>query len=203
MPITIKSIFESVNIQNVSQIKWNSFFDNKEEGVYIVSLSSTFDKNLNSLEKIKFNEEVLKKWINKLPDFTIDGERVTIFSLKKRLSEFWLADENILYIGKAPKRKNGDGISNRIIEYYNTEIGDSGPHSGGQWIKVLENIENFYIYYAICENPTFIEKQLLNYFKNNISEKSKEMLFDKELTLPFANINFGGNKKHGMKNQRK
>ena len=96
-----------------------------------------------------------------------------------------------MYIGKAPQRKNGDEISQRVIEYYTHEIGNRRHHSGGQWIKTLKNLETFMVYYGIWGNPSEIEKKMLRFFKNN-----------NQSLIPFANIRFKGDKKHGFKNQR-
>ncbi len=118
------------------------------------------------------------------------------------MSEFWLADESILYIGKAPKRSNDKGLSNRVHEYYKTPIGRRSPHSGGQWIKVLKNLDEMFVYCGLCDDPTEIEQGMLKYFMDNVSDASLSKLYDKNLPLPFANIKFNGNKKHGMYNQR-
>jgi hypothetical protein len=118
------------------------------------------------------------------------------------LSKFWLPDESILYIGKAPKRSNGTGISKRVSEYYSTPIGKGSPHSGVQWLKVLKNIDAFTVYYGVCESPALIEYEMLNFFMNNVSTSTRLKLWDKNFPLPFANIRNKGDKKHGLKNQR-
>lgn len=122
--------------------------------------------------------------------------------MKKRLTSFWLQDESVLYIGKAPKRGNGSGISKRVSEYFSTIIGNGGPHSGGQWIKTLKNLKDFFVYYGVCNKPGEVENMMLQFFMNNVSEDTLLKLYDKKLPLPFANIKFRGNKNHGFKNQR-
>lgn len=205
MPTTIKQLFDASNIENIHKEKWGTIVENQRQGVYIVSMSPIPDENAITLEKPNFNYPEIAKWIDKLPDFTIDGVKPTIELLKKRLTEFWLPDESILYIGKAPKRSNGDGLGQRIYEYYITEIGEGRPHSGGQWIKTLSNLETSFVYYGYCNDPTDVERQMLDLFMANVSIETVQSLRDSSLPLPFANIRYKPmvDKKHGMKNQRR
>ena len=202
MPTTVIEIFEKQNISEFRKIKWGTQFFDNNEGIYVVSMSNKPDKNLGLTEEPLFDDNQLNLWLSKLDNFLVDHNPATKATLKKRLSEFWLPDESILYIGKAPKRRNGQGLSKRISEYYETEIGDGGPHSGGQWIKVLKNISSFTIYYGYSDSPAFVEKNMMRTFMDNVSEITLGKLYDKELPLPYANIKYTGNKKHGLKNQR-
>ena len=203
MPTTVSRIFAEFEIQIIDKIRWGKPFNDRNQGIYIVSSSTDPDKHLGISNNIIFDNDQINLWINKLPNFLIDNIPVNPGLLKNRMTSFWLADESILYIGKAPKRKKGTGISKRVCEYYSTEIGDGGPHSGGQWIKVLKNINDLYVYYGYCDKPALTERKMLEYFMRNVSETSLSKIFDKNFPLPFANIRCGVDKKHGLKNQRK
>lgn len=202
MPTTVGEIFDKHNINNFKQIKWGTPFIDNEEGVYIVSTSSNPVKHLGITDEPLFDDKQIFLWLRKLDNFLIDHKPATVVNLKKRLTEFWFPNESILYIGKAPKRSNGQGISKRVSEYFATEIGEGGPHSGGQWLKVLKNISSFSIYYGYTNNSALVEKNMMKTFMENVSKFSLGNLFDKELPLPFANIKYTGNKKHRLKNQR-
>lgn len=204
MPTTVKQLFDAFEIKNFNKITWRTKFSDNNEGIYIVSLSPFYDKNLSSSSLI-FDDINLKYWIDKLPDFTIDGVKPTVQTLKKRLSEFWLNDESILYIGKAPKRSNGDGMSNRVEEYYRTKLGDRSPHSGGQWLKTLANENSLTVFYGQIKNSSGIEVKMFDYFMKNISQISLMNLRDKIYPLPFANLRYKSriDKDHGLENQRK
>jgi len=149
------------------------------------------------LQEPIFNDHEISKWIEKIPSFTIDKKKASIQTIKERLKQFWLPDESILYIGKV-KRANQTGLGVRIHEYFETEIGDRGPHSGGQWIKVLKNINSLNVFYGHADDPKDIEDKMLTFFRERVSNKTKNLLF----YIPFANIRHHGDKKHGMKNQR-
>ncbi len=205
MPTTIKTIFSEFNITDIYKVKWEECVYDINQGIYIVSSNTSSHENIGLQEKPILNDQVLQKWINKLSNFLIDNRKTTLFSLKSRLTEFWLPDESILYIGRAKKRSNNSGLGVRIHEYYETDIGERGPHSGGQWLKTLKNIDSFFIYYGYCNLPEKIESKMLEYFMSNVSSDSKVKLKDKDLPLPFANIRYKpkNDKDHGMKNQRK
>lgn len=205
MPISVKSIFENSAMNSFQKVSWGSSIEDKNEGVYIVSTSPDPEKNLGTSVNPNFKEEVIEKWIQELPNFKIDNVEPTLEVIKNRLNEFWLPDENILYIGKAKKRINGEALGKRISEYYITEMGDGTPHSGGQWLKTLSNLPKLFVYYGYSCNPAEAEKQMLKYFMQKVSKETLQHLRDKNLPLPFANIRYkpGKDKNHGMKNQRK
>lgn len=206
MPTTVNDLIEHFNLPKSKCVKWNEKISSQEEGVYIVSTSQ--DPNLNNgiHNTIPVSKQIIQKWISKMNGFELDKE-VTFDTSKiiQRLSEFWLSDENILYIGKAPIRKSNKGIGNRVNEYYRTDYGERSPHAGGHWIKSLTILDNVFVHYILCDNSSNVENQLLNYFIQNVSNTSKEQLRDKELTLPFANLELtkGRIKKHGLGNMKK
>jgi hypothetical protein len=199
---TVRQLFNKVGISDFHQVKWGTTFSEKKQGVYVVSTSNNPDKHLGLADRPNFDDQQIKLWINKLPDFQVDGVPATLTNIKNRLADFWFPDESILYIGKAPTRKSGSGISKRVSEYFSTVLGNGGPHSGGQWIKTLKDLDTFTVYYSSCDNPSEIEHKMLNIFMENVSKTTLKTLYDKQLPIPFANIKITGNKNHGLKNQR-
>lgn len=149
---------------------------------------------------------ILKEWIDKVEGFTIDKSLIHDFELiKNRLSQFWLNDESILYIGKAQIRKRGKGLGNRIQEYYDTVFGEKKPHAGGHWIKTLSNLKDLYVYYIECSNSPKIENDMMKIFESSVSETSRKQLFGTGVILPFANLEDGNKirKKHGLGHMKK
>ena len=204
MTTTIEQLLNHFNLKEFYRISWATKFSEKRQGIYIVSTSNHTNRHNGITITPKLSDIIIQQWIDKLPKFQLDNVSPTLQTLKHRLLEFWLPDESILYIGKAPTRKNGSGISKRVREYFDTAIGDGRPHSGGQWIKVLSNISSLFIYYVPCDKPGEIEDKMLEFFMNNVSPNTLNQLKDKELPLPFANLRYKPSidKKHGLKNQR-
>jgi hypothetical protein len=203
MPTTVRQLFSHFNIDNFSRVQWGQRFDDNNKGIYVVSTSRLEDQHLGLTPTPLFNEPKFSEWLSNCPRLTIDGNRPTIEQLKNRLAEFWLPDENILYIGKADKRKNDDGLSCRIGEFYNPRMGNNA-HSGGLWIRTLSNLHATTIYYCYSDNPKGLEEDMLEYFMNNVSDITLSQLRDRDLPLPFANLQLRSRicKNHGLENQR-
>lgn len=202
MPSTVKQLFDSFCIRDMKSVPWGTTFKDTNEGIYIVSLSPYAENNSSIIPSPSFSKTILQAWIDFLPDFTMDGSKPTIDKLKSRLSDLWIPDESILYIGKASGGFPNSGLGKRISDYYRTKIGSRSPHSGGQWIKTLSNISSLWIYYGYCEDSEVVEFDMLTSFMNNISTFSRDKLRDKRLPLPFANLEYKLCKNDGFKNQR-
>ncbi len=206
MPITINELIDYFDLPKSKMVKWNEKVPSEKEGFYIVILSADPSLNIGILNDIPISRKIIDNWIKKVNGFELD--KVLTFNSDKvieRLSQFWLPDENIIYIGKAPIRCNGKGIGNRVNEFYNTEYGEKRPHAGGHWIKSLTILNNLNVYYILCDNSGETEIKLLKYFIDNVSDKLKQILRDKELMMPFANLEFkkGQIKKHGIGKMKK
>lgn len=184
--MTIKELFQQIGVENFDHVQWGKSFHCLSQGIYIVSTSVSLSLNSKAMSEPRFDESALRKWINRLSEFTVDGVKPTVETLKKRLAEFWLPEENILYIGQTES-----SLSKRIGDYYRTELGARTPHSGGQWLKTLANINSLHVYYAPVQNPKYREDELLAYF------------LERTGALPFANLKGPGRRKqHGLKGQR-
>ena len=201
MPTSVKNLIENFNLSPAKSVKWNEIPTTEQEGVYIVSLSNNPEKNNGIQKSAPISKDIIKKWIAKVDGFELD--KINTFNsdkIIKRLSEFWLPDENILYIGKASKRKSGSGIATRVNEYYRTDYGEKSPHAGGHWLKSLSILNELSVFYSPCENSGKVEEDMLEFFCNNVSEETKINLRDSNLPLPFANLRLkrGQDKKHGL-----
>lgn len=182
---TVKDLFKQVGITECDTVKWGETCPSSAKGLYIVSLCAD-PATKSGLKTPVFNEAQIQQWIDRLPDFRIDGQRPTVASLKKRLLEFWHPTETILYIGQT-----GSTLKKRIGAYYRTPLGDRKPHSGGHWLKTLQNLPDLYVHYAASDNPVGDEAKMLAYFKQQAGE------------IPFANLEGpDGRKPHGLQNQR-
>jgi len=203
MPLSVKNLLQSQNLQIKGLVKWGTPFEADYYGVYVVALSDDPDQNKKLLERPTFSESKIQTWINTATEMKIDGELPTIEKLKKRLTEFWFPDENIVYIGKAEKQK----VEDRVSQFYSHKVGKRSPHKGGFWIKLLSNLSELNIYYSEIKDAPKVEtteKSLQKYFMSNVSDESLKNIRDKNLTLPFGNLKFGGKiKKHGISKQYK
>ncbi len=196
MPTTVAQIMASEGLTQKNSMKWGDSVNSNSSGVYIISLSPDPSQNLGILEDAPLSLEVIKEWLDKVKTFKLDGKtNPSAEAVASRLSEFWLPDENILYIGKTDSN-----LGKRVRQYYYTPLGASGPHHGGHWLKVLSNINQLFVYYAECSNAKECETQLLKLFVKNVSSPTLEMLHDPKHPYPFANLEITEPKAHGISN---
>jgi hypothetical protein len=199
MPSTVNSLLEAAGLALSGRVSWNQQVRDDSPGVYIVSIVSL---ELLPTASVKQSSAVppidtlaVSNWISRVPTLQMDGVRPSSGSLVQRLSEFWLADETILYIGKA-----GTSIKKRVGQYYRTPLGDRGPHAGGHWLKTLSVLSKLSIFWTTTNKPEIMEDLLLASFMEKVSAESRSKLRDPNLPLPFANMEVPGgrSKAHGI-----
>lgn len=201
MPITVNDLLVKNNLELSGTVQWGQRFSAKYRGIYIVSLFE--DPGMLPPDKTKpiFNQSAIDDWFKIAINLTIDDESPTYENVTNRIAQFWFPDESILYIGKAEKQN----IEDRVGQYFRHKPGKKSPHKGGFWVKLLRNVNSFYIHYAkvMHSQVDCSEKLLLESFDNQVSQKSRRSLYDSELVIPFANLekNKGQRKKHGLSGQ--
>lgn len=196
MPTSIENLFSRLSLSQKGRVRWGETILDDKPGVYIVSVSSRPDEVINKYENnppIDIN--IISGWIQKVPTLTLNGKRPTPDELKNRLSNFWLPDEPILYIGKT-----GTSIKDRVKQFYNTPLGDKRPHAGGHWLKTLSILGELYVHWSITNRAEDYESDLLKLFVEGVSTSSKKIVADPQRPFPFANIEYpkGNKKNHGI-----
>jgi len=197
MLTSISELTSVFNLKVSQSLKWGTEFQEKSHGIYIISLYQNIKLLPKDNSSISFSNRQIKHWMQNAPSMTLNCKKPSIGELQQHLSKFWLQDESILYIGKAEKQS----LQNRLSQFYRHQVGKKSPHKGGYWLKLLSDLNNYHIHILPTDNSHVIEEQMLQYFIENVSEESKSGLIDKDLCLPFANLQLrsGVIKKHGLK----
>lgn len=199
MPTTVEEIFAKIlDKEPDGKIKWCDILKHdipKQKGIYIIAL----DKPKCSPD---FCENIIEEWISLAKNILIDGKSATVPAIMDRLGAFWYPDETILYIGQTSG--GNQTLKKRLRQFYKHKLSESRPHRGGHWLKTLSNLNDLNVYWGIVEGeePYEIELKMIEYFSDRVSEDSRESLFDKDMPIPFANLEVRNKrKKHGIKNQ--
>jgi hypothetical protein len=162
-------------------------------------MSKAADANTTVYQRAPIDVKAIERWIERVPTIKLAGETPSADALAHHLSEFWLCDESILYIGKA------SSLPSRLRDYYNTPLGDRRPHAGGHWIKTLSVLPETFVYFAETSDPENKEDVLLRAFIRNVSESTKKHLRDPDHPFPFANLEFpkGTRKTHAIRKSKR
>ena len=179
MPVSVKEIFDHVGCKVLGPWDWNTRIPIRDAGVYVISLCA--DSHICAWSSApRFSREVLEAWINYCTDMRLVSasgakEIPTARTLGNYLASYMMSGECILYIGK------GNNLQKRVGQYYRTLLGRAKPHSGGQWLKAIEEIEKCAVFVGKCRVPEEAEQNMLRYFSKNAGKEN-------EICLPFANL---------------
>lgn len=198
MPTSVQQLEDKFQLKYLQSFKWGASFIENNNGIYIISTNKNKDFLPDHETQIVFNEKQIDLWMTNASNMILNGKKPSKIDLINQLSGFWLTNETILYIGKAEKQT----LSERIGQFYNHKVGKKSPHKGGYWLKLLKNLDELYIHLYSTKQSHAIEEEMLNQFIKDISESTKSKLLDKNLCLPFANLQLRSRviKSHGLKN---
>ncbi|MEI6914987.1 MAG: hypothetical protein WCL39_07640 [Armatimonadota bacterium] len=163
-------------------------------GIYLISLSKNPDSIDEAMDRPEISETALMSWLEASPGLSVDKEPASLEKIIDRLEKCWLADEVVLYIGKATSLKS------RLAQLYDMSLGDRRPNAGGYLLKTLANLNHLHLHYAVTARPDLVEAVMLKTFIENVSPESREKLADPTMPVPFANLelNQKQKKKHGF-----
>ena len=183
MPSTVRSLLNGADLTLDGVVRWGQLVPSRETGVYIIALTSRAHQYDGRLPACPIAMPSVRQLLVTRPELTLDGKRPTAQQLADRIASFWMPDEVVLYIGKTDA-----SLGRRTAQYYSTELGKSGPHAGGWYLKTLGNLSELYVYYSHAEAPVEAESLMLGSFVSGASVDSKRRHFEPGLPLPFANM---------------
>lgn len=196
MASTVETLLEASGLAPEGVVSWGSTVPDEGPGVYFVSLSEDPATTAGVLAAAPINPQAVAELLRVRPELTVDSSTGTAEQLAVRVGEFWLPDENILYIGLART-----SIAQRIKAYYSTKLGHRSPHAGGWFLKLLDNLTDLHIHYAQALNPVEAEDRMLAAFVAAVSTETRRSLRDSDHPFPFANLEWprGVRKAHGIR----
>jgi transcription elongation factor GreA len=157
-------------------VVWGRPVPARRGGIFVVELAEPRPTAPLELTRIG-------KWLERVPDLRLDGERPSSRALAARLAAFWLPSARVLYVGST------DGsIGGRVEAIRNTVLGDRRPHGGGHWLQTLVGIERTRIWWAATDAVEETEDALFSAFAETIPAAERAALPDQVVVLPFANL---------------
>lgn len=135
------------------------------------------------------------KWLERVPDLRLDGERPSSRALSARLASFWLPNQVVLYIGGS-----ATSVAARIAAMERTELGERRPASGGHWLRTLSTLRTTRLWWATTDAVEEYEDALLSAFVAAVPDADRSTLPAGTEPLPFANPRrpTGERRPHGL-----
>jgi transcription elongation factor GreA len=170
------ALLRAVDLMGDGPVVWGRPVATRGPGVFVVELPAT--RATAPLELTRIG-----KWLERVPDLRLDGERPTSRALAARMAAFWLPSTRVVYIGAT------DGsIAGRVEAMTHTGLGERRPHPGAHWLQALIGLEQARIWWAPTPAVEEYEDALVGAFAATIPAADRAALHDPKVILPFANL---------------
>ncbi len=199
MPVSVSSLFEAIGAPIRGRVVWGDPVSASSPGVYAVAVRSD-PADTRGKRSARFDEAALEDWIASCPAMRLQDERPTPETLGAYLRGFWLADEPIVYIGKATC------LRRRLRQFFRHRLGRPSPHAGGQWLKTLEGIGGLHVFFAATDSAdeaAEFEARALEWFGEHAGRGRRGAPEPGKPPMPFANLRHpsAGRKQRGLRGQ--
>ncbi len=169
-------LLRSIGLDVDGPVRWGGKPLSRSAGVFAVEIAAPTNSAPLDLDEVR-------RWLERVPDLRMDGERPTQTSLATRLSTYWLPGQTLLYVGRTNK-----SLSARVASLYATDLGHSQPHPGGHWLKALRHQSKLRLWWAETDAPEEYEDEIINAFAMSVPEDVRARLPEGAPVLPWANL---------------
>ncbi len=175
-PTTTVGLMRSLGLDVDGPARWGSSPPSQSPGVFVVETDAP-------LAQAPIDLAAVRRWLERVPDLRLDGERPTPNLLANRLASFWIAGQSLLYVGRT-----GKSLAGRVAALYGTELGHRRPHPGGHWLKTLRDLPRLRIWWAVTDAHEEYEDALLGAFAEHLPTGLPLRHTDEPVALPWANL---------------
>ncbi|MBL8760791.1 MAG: hypothetical protein JNL50_05750 [Phycisphaerae bacterium] len=183
MPLSPHDMFDRLGAPLTSTVRWGGPCGHAGPGVYAVSISPDPLCGAGPAAA-PVCSSAIDAWIAGVPSMLLDGVTPSLAALHAFLASQWVANEAILYVGKA------SSLAARTAQFFGHALGRRRPHAGGHWIKTLSIMPDLFLHCAECPSPADaarLETGALDLFMSCVPSAVRATLANPELPLPFAN----------------
>ncbi len=170
--------------------QWGRQVRHQAPGVFVVELKAP-------LPSPPLDLSLIGKWLERVPDLRLDGERPVSRDLQLRLNRFWLPSQQVIFIGSST-----GSVSGRIAGIIKTVPGDRKPAWSGLWLHFLRNLGDLRIWWAATDAPEEYEDGLLDAFAAWVPAAERAALHAPDPVLPWGVLRAetGARKETGITN---
>jgi len=156
--------------------RWGGKPSSRRPGIFAVELPEPSDHCSIDIDEVR-------RWLERVPELKMDGERPTQSTLAERMRSFWVPGQQLIYVGRTAK-----SLSARVASLYATELGHARPHPGGHWLKVLRDLPQLRLWWAETDAPEEYEDVLIEAFIDGVPDEARAGLPADAPLLPWANL---------------
>jgi len=170
--------------------RWGRPVPEHAAGVFVLELGGPLPSAPLDLARVG-------KWLERVPELRLDGERPTSRALLARLAAFWLPEQPVLFVGST-----AGSISSRVAAIARTVLGDRRPSPSAFWLHALRDLGDVRVWWARTDAHEEYEDALLGAFAAGVGQAELDGLHDPGVVLPWANLRTatGDRKRTGITN---
>jgi transcription elongation factor GreA len=143
-------------------------------GVFLVDLPAP-------LPSAPLDLSLVGKWLEHVPELTLDGVRPASKELLHRLHQFWLPSQTVLLVGSTTGT-----VSGRMASIAKTVPGDRKPAWTGFWLHFLRNLPELRTWWAATDAPEEYEDALIDAFSIGVPAAEAAELPGSAMPMPWA-----------------
>lgn len=170
------SLLRVIGLRPDGPVLWGRPLTTRAAGLYLVELPEPLPR-----PPIEFTR--VGKWMERVPELRLDGERPTSKALAARIASLWLPSSPVLYAGAT-----AGSLGGRVLALAHHVLGDRRPHADGHWLHLLLGMERARIWFAETDAPEEAFDAVLDAFGAAIGPSLPPGRPAGALVLPWANL---------------
>jgi transcription elongation factor GreA len=170
---TSSALLRRIGLMADGPAPWGRPIHRAAAGVYLIELTSPLASAPLDLARVG-------KWLERVPDLRLDGERPGSRELLHRLASFWLPSQPVLFVGSTT-----GSVAGRLAAIARTVPGDRRPSSSGFWLHFLRDAD-LRVWWAATDAPEEYEDALLDAFAEGLTAEDRDALPAGAPPLPWA-----------------
>ena len=175
-PTSTAGLIRSLGLDVDGPARWGSLPPSQAPGIFVVETDAP-------LAEAPMDLAAVRRWLERVPDLRLDGERPTPNLLASRLASFWISGQSLLFVGRT-----GKSLAGRVAALYGTELGHRRPHSGGHWLRTLQDPSRLRLWWALTDAHEEYEDALLVAFADALPAGATSRRLEGHAVLPWANV---------------